>query len=101
MLYNFYIFTTKFWIGNDGKSTKQTRHIEGLGGRDQCDRVVRNLLREFFDVNEFFLIQQEFGMYVIANHQDIIFQADLSHPRQISTRKDNSQWIVRIAQDER
>ena len=39
-------------------------------------------------------------MDLIRDDQDIIFQADFSHPCQIPTRKDNSQRIVRIAQHE-
>src|SRR5512132_3880287 len=39
-------------------------------------------------------------MDLIRNDQDIILDADFSHPQQIATRKDDPQRIMRVAQQE-
>ncbi len=86
-------------IGHDELGTLQAGGVEGLGRRDDCDRVVVGALdREVGDVLR--TRQHQRRMDLVADDPGPVAQDDVTDPLELGTREHVAPGIVRLREDQ-
>ena len=87
-------------IGEHRGAGLKTCQIEGLGGGNAGDHIGGDLGGEGGGGDVALAVEDEVGMDLVADHQNLVLQTQLHHPAQLLLRPDDAPRIVGVAQQE-